>query len=295
MFTCEICNYSTKIKCNYTKHLKTKKHAKRVIEQEGNETINKKSIKKSQKEPEKSRKRAKKSQKEPVKINNFNCDYCDSTFSSYANKRRHELHRCKHEDNPRHDNILEKLKTEKKQLYNYIDKLIDKVGNTTNNTNNTNNTYNNNINIHLNNFGEEDISHLTSQIMTALIKGPCKMIQNAIKFIHFNDNKPENKNICITNVKSKHIKVYKNNKWCYENKQAAIEDMIDKNYNILDDHYEYNGKDELSEFEKERYREFQEFFDNKDKKVHNKIKDESELLLLNESRGDMKAIEEKKD
>ena len=131
--------------------------------------------------------------------------------------------------------------------------------------------------------------------MTALIKGPCKMIQNAIKFIHFNDNKPENKNICITNVKSKHIKVFKNNKWCYQNKHEAIENIIDKNYNILDDHYEYKGKEELTDFERERYREFQQFFDNQDKKLISKIKDESELLLLNESIVDTKMIEDKKE
>ena len=53
------------------------------------------------------------------------------------------------------------------------------------------------------------------------------------------------------------LKVFKNNKWCYENKQEAIEDMIDKNYYMLDDHYEYKGKEELSDFEKERYMEFQ--------------------------------------
>jgi len=292
MFTCQICNYSTNIKCNYLKHLNTKKHKKRALEQEETETINKKSIKKSQKEPVESIKRAKKSQQNSSKTNNFSCDYCNSTFSTYANKRRHELHRCHKDENPHYNNTIKKLEDEKKELYNYIDKLINKVGNTTNN-NTINN--NNNINIHLNNFGEEDISHLTTQIMTALIKGPCKMIQNAIKFIHFNDSKPENKNICITNVKSKHIKVFKNNKWCYQNKHEAIENIIDKNYNILDDHYEYKGKEELTDFERERYREFQQFFDNQDKKLHSKIKDESELLLLNESIVDTKMIEDKKE
>ena len=222
----------------------------------------------------------------------FRCDYCNTTFSTKAHKRRHEMHKCKNEDNPERNNTIKKLEDEKKELYNYIDKLINKVGNTTNN-NTINN--NNNINIHLNNFGEEDISHLTSQIMTALIKGPCKMIQDAIKFIHFNDSKPENKNICITNVKSKHIKVFKNNKWCYQNKHEAIENIIDKNYNILDDHYEYKGKEELTDFERERYREFQQFFDNQDKKLISKIKNESELLLLNESIVDTKMIEDKKE
>ncbi len=285
MFTCQICNYSTKIKCNYIKHLNTKKHKKRLYELEENDTINKKSIKMTPNDPAMT-------PNDPKIKKKFRCDYCNTTFSTKAHKRRHEMHKCKNEDNPERNNTIKKLEDEKKELYNYIDKLINKVGNTTNN-NTINN--NNNINIHLNNFGEEDISHLTSQIMTALIKGPCKMIQDAIKFIHFNDSKPENKNICITNVKSKHIKVFKNNKWCYQNKHEAIENIIDKNYNILDDHYEYKGKEELTDFERERYREFQQFFDNQDKKLISKIKNESELLLLNESIVDTKMIEDKKE
>ena len=285
MFTCQICNYSTKIKCNYIKHLNTKKHKKRLYELEENDTINKKSIKMTPNDPTMT-------PNDPKIKKKFRCDYCNTTFSTKAHKRRHEMHKCKNEANPERNNTIKKLEDEKKELYNYIDKLINKVGNTTNN-NTINN--NNNINIHLNNFGEEDISHLTSQIMTALIKGPCKMIQDAIKFIHFNDSKPENKNICITNVKSKHIKVFKNNKWCYQNKHEAIENIIDKNYNILDDHYEYKGKEELTDFERERYREFQQFFDNQDKKLISKIKDESELLLLNESIVDTKMIEDKKE
>ena len=284
MFTCQICNYSTKIKCNYIKHLNTKKHKKRLYELEENDTINKKSIKMTPNDPAMT-------PNDPKIKKKFRCDYCNTTFSTKAHKRRHEMHKCKNEANPERNNTIKKLEDEKKELYNYIDKLINKVGNTTNN----NTINNNNINIHLNNFGEEDISHLTTQIMTALIKGPCKMIQNAIKFIHFNDSKPENKNICITNVKSKHIMVFKNNKWCYQNKHEAIENIIDKNYNILDDHYEYKGKEELTDFERERYREFQQFFDNQDKKLHSKIKDESELLLLNESIVDTKMIEDKKE
>ena len=283
MFTCQICNYSTKIKCNYIKHLNTKKHKKRLYELEENDTINKKSIKMTPNDPAMT-------PNDPKIKKKFRCDYCNTTFSTKAHKRRHEMHKCKNEANPERNNTIKKLEDEKKELYNYIDKLINKVGNTTNN----NTINNNNINIHLNNFGEEDISHLTTQIMTALIKGPCKMIQNAIKFIHFNDSKPENKNICITNVKSKHIKVFKNNKWCYQNKHEAIENIIDKNYNILDDHYEYKGKEELTDFERERYREFQQFFDNQDKKLISKIKDESELLLLNESIVDTKMLEDKK-
>ena len=91
MYECGICNFSSKIKTHHNRHLKTKKH----------QTNYEKSLiamVKSQKEPEKSQKEPEKSQKEPEKSQGkpvFLCDYCDYTFTTYANKRRHELHRCK--------------------------------------------------------------------------------------------------------------------------------------------------------------------------------------------------------
>ena len=110
------------------------------------------------------------------------------------------------------------------------------------------------------------------------------MIQNAIKYIHFNQNKPENHNILITNVKSKHLKVLKNNQWCYENKQDIIEDMIDKNYYILDGHYQEEGYKELNNFENSRYKEFQNNYDNQNKKLHTQLKDDTELVIINETK-----------
>jgi UDP-N-acetylmuramyl pentapeptide synthase len=110
------------------------------------------------------------------------------------------------------------------------------------------------------------------------------MIQNAIKYIHFNENKPENHNILITNVKSKHLKVLKNNQWCYENKQDVIEDIVDKNYYILDGHYQEEGHKELNNFENTRYKEFQNNYDNQNKKLHTQLKDDTELVIINETK-----------
>ena len=282
IYECKKCAYTTVRESQFERHLLTAKHQKLT------------SL--TQKVPKSSKQ-------------SFICEYCEKQYKSRVGLWKHkqicdenineyittlENHPSKIQNES--DTIIELIKQNqefKELIIEQNKQLIELSQKPTTTNNNTIN--NNNINIHLNNFGEEDISHLTTQIMTALIKGPCKMIQNAIKFIHFNDSKPENKNICITNVKSKHIKVFKNNKWCYQNKHEAIENIIDKNYNILDDHYEYKGKEELTDFERERYREFQQFFDNQDKKLHSKIKDESELLLLNESIVDTKMIEDKKE
>jgi len=87
LFICEPCNFSSKLKTDLNRHLNTKKHFT-------NTECSLSAMVKSQKEPQKSQKEPQKSQKEPP----FLCDYCNSKFITYANKRRHEIHRCK--ENP---------------------------------------------------------------------------------------------------------------------------------------------------------------------------------------------------
>ena len=94
LFTCDCCNYSTSSNSNFKKHLKTKKH--RV-----NEECSLKDPKEleewTQKDPQKTQKDPQKTQKDPQKLDKnpekYKCDYCIDDFSSYAHKRRHELHR----------------------------------------------------------------------------------------------------------------------------------------------------------------------------------------------------------
>ena len=42
------------------------------------------------------------------------------------------------------------------------------------------------------------------------------MIPKMIEAVHFNDKKPENKNIMIVNKKENLLKVYKDKKWIYK-------------------------------------------------------------------------------
>ena len=93
--------------------------------------------------------------------------------------------------------------------------------------------------------------------------------------------KPENQNICITNKKDKFIKVFKDNKWVYENKKETIEDIVDRNYSILDSHYEELGKVKLNNIEEENYKSFQLKYDNNNKELKSKIHEDAELAILN--------------
>ena len=79
---------------------------------------------------------------------------------------------------------------ERKQYKKQIELLLTKVGNTTINTTNTNN-------IQLNSYGNEDMSHISENYKTRLLNIPYGMIPKMIEAVHFNNEKPENKNIVL--------------------------------------------------------------------------------------------------
>ena len=178
------------------------------------------------------------------------------------------------------NNEINKLKNElteeRKNFKQQIELLLTKVGNTTINTTNTNN-------IQLNNYGHEDMSHITHDYKTQLLNIPYGMIPKMIEAIHFSDKKPENKNILLTNKKENKIKLYTNGKWIYKNKEETINSLIDGKYFILDSHYENicNKLDEIEKIKKKNYENFRDNYDSLNKDVISQLKQESELVLLN--------------
>ena len=307
LWNCELCNYSTKFKADFTKHTKTKKHRNKIIPQQDDlkETDHKSQNEpiKSQNEPVKSQnepvKCAKKSQNEPMsKKSIYKCNFCNSVFKSHASKRRHENYRCK--ENPNiidviidaknskikkleKDNELlekdkehwekekEKLEKEKDKLYGQVASLLDKVGDT--------NIQNNII---LNNYGNEDLSHITNTLKNELLKVPYGAIPKMIEAIHFNDEKPENKNILIPNKKENLVKVFQGDRWVYKNKNETITDLVDSKYNIIDDHYEEMSIGNQIPIQiQSSFKKFKKYYESEDVEMIENLRKECELVLLN--------------
>ena len=276
-YNCELCNYKTKLRGDYNKHLKTKKHQRNILEENGcsDKSLNtnvinekkktQKDPKKTQNDPKRPEKDPQKTQNEPEKNQKFVCDFCDKEFSSHAHKRRHELHRCK--ENISILNERKNWEKEKKILYKQIDALIKKAGNTTTN------------NLNLNSYGHEDLSHITNSFKNHLIKGPFGMIPKMIEAVHFNKEKPENKNITYPNKKHNNVKIFKDGEWKYYNKGELMDEMIENNYYILDVHYDERGDNVLNDVQKKRYRKFKDQYDNGE--LDKGIKDDINIILLN--------------
>ena len=281
LYECKCCNFSTKLKTDFKRHLNTKKHG---VNSDPNFCNSYEMTLMTQNDPKKTQKDPEKTQKDPAKTRQklkFSCIYCNELFSTHAHKRRHELHRCK--GMPIIDKAIsqlqkdkKKLEKDKEKLEKRVEKLTDRIGNTTNiQTNNTNN-------IKINSYGKEDLSHITDAFKTSLLSGPYGAIPKMIEAIHFNDKKPENKNVLQPNLNKNILKIKKGEKWVHKNKDMILLDLIDSNYLRLDDHFNLivNGE-KLSKFTKDIYKKFRDKYDDGDKSLISNIKGDCDLIILN--------------
>lgn len=285
LYSCELCKFSSHLKSNYNRHLNTNKHITKSKEMA---LMNTNEHKRTQNEHKRTQMNTNEHKKRIIISDKIHkCQFCEETFNTIPSKRRHEIHYCKNIPG-NHSNIINELKKEKKMLYKQIEKLIDKAGNHNvniqANTNNvqTNNTQTNNIK--LNSYGKEDLSHITDLFKTNLLKMPHGMIPKMIEAVHFNDDKPENKNIKFTNKRDNKIKIFSNDKWIHKSKDETIHDLMDGKYFILDAHYsnlidneDENSNVSLCDF----YEKFRKLFDERDNELIEQQKKECELILLN--------------
>ena len=257
LYICEYCNFSSKLKGDYNRHLKTNKHL-------GNINISVSPMVMSTNEHKMSTNEHKMSTNELEYI----CDFCHLTFKTKPNKRRHELHYCK-ENNSIMTSKIKQLEKEKKNLEKEIGKLIDKVGNVTNNTNNI---------IVVNNYGKENTDYLTVEKIKKLLNRPYDSVQELIKMLHFDSAHPENHNVKITNKKEPYALVWNDSIWELRKKKSVVKDLVDKGYMMIDTTYgninERNNK----------YINFQDNFEDTKTNIKDKIEKETEIVIINETK-----------
>lgn len=302
IYCCQFCNYSTIRKSDLKKHLKRKKPCSKnklsfdLLQQE---------------EKKKTESFSEKNDAEYAEIdagtdaeyaeidaeyagifgikNSQICEFCEKKFSSISTLNRHKSKNCKY--NPdlssegnrlwmkklaKKDEIIKELRRDKKELYKVIEEVASKAS-----------TINNNVtqNIIINNYGNEDISYIKDNYMTDLLKIPFAAIPKMVKDIHFHPEHPENHNILITNKKEPYIKVFKNSKWMIEDKKGVLDELVDKSYDILGEHYD-GVEENLKDYEKNRFINFQNRYENiegEQSEVKKKCTKDVEILVINES------------
>ena len=152
---------------------------------------------------------------------------------------------------------------------------------TTNNNTNNIETQNNNITIHLNAHGCENLDYLSQTDLIDSIHHVFKSIPNLVAKIYFNPEHPENHNIKITDRRSPYISVYtKDNKWKLANKRDTVENMIDNSFLMLDDTFEGN-KSRLPVSIRNGFERLQKAYEDSEKKTMKNINKEVDMVIMN--------------
>jgi len=180
-----------------------------------------------------------------VKDDSVICKFCEKSFSNKYHRKTHELKCINH-----YKNTIQTLQEEIQQLKQAV--LPSNIGNVTN--------INNTQNIIINNFGNEDITHVTKkQILRALrMNKECPV--ELVKLIHFNTEKPENHNIYKPNFKDKFVKYCDNNIWKIGDLMKMVTELYLSKMDIAEEKFE-ELKQFLEDSKKDR---FQQLLDNRE-------------------------------
>ena len=284
---CQVCNiHYFSCKQAYERHMKSNRHQK-VVDNCNNENANM-----------------------------FQCTKCLKYYSSKSVLCNHKKICIK--PNKSTDSKLEEMQTtienmretyekEHEMLRAQIALLLDKhsgdnstncqttnnnncIENQTNNCieNQTNNCIenqtNNSVHVHINSFGNENLDYITNDFIHGCVNRIYESVPTIVEKMHFDPAHPENHNFKIPNKKLPHASVMTDDqKWKLMDREEAINNMIDKGYNIIDSQFREDPS-KFSESKRRHYRRFQENYDTEDKDTMKRIRSDVELVVLNGTR-----------
>lgn len=259
---CNRCGYTTKRKTDLKKHLTKKNHCsvtnddipiKELLEQLYLPKINDKK---------------------------YTCR-CGKEYTYQSALSRHRKECQIYQEHQYIMTTMNKLEKEMEVLKKKDNQMITTNSNNSNN-NNSNNTIQNTIVV--NNFGHEDISHLSPQFIENCLCYMSHGVKSLTKAIHLDKDKPENHTIKVTNLKSPYVKVIQDGKWVFKDKKEAISDLIWKEGQILKSHYDKNEiemRERWKEQKLEIVKAWLERLDNEDEELWKRLSQDNLLLLVN--------------
>jgi hypothetical protein len=292
IYHCELCNFSTPLKGNYTVHLSSTKHELRckvnAIPSPSQSIVISESPLRQSESPKSQSAVIPESPKTNEKTSrDFTCKYCEQKFKFKQSMYRHIKYTCtKNKDEDLKELVrlmniqIEQQKNElqsQKQEFNkkietqakQIDKLMGKLE--------VGNTFNTAIvnNIQLLGYRQTDVSHLTDQDYRSCIKRVNHCVKNMIEKVHFNPSKPENMNIYISNIKEKYIMVYDGANWNLANRKDELDRLYEEKEMMLEEWLDSNPDEELKQ-------KFVRYLNNKDNdECLNRIKEEIKMMIYN--------------
>ena len=226
-------------------------------------------------------------------ITDFSCEWCNKSFASNFSLSRHVI-TCKvkenHEQLETHMQEFEELKAKYELLEQKVNSLPLSSGTVTSSANptisgnsNTNssttNNHSNNVNhITINNYGSEDLSHINLKQITFVFSKRFKSVIECVKLKHFSPLAPQNRNVCIKDIKSKYAYVFCDGNWDIVGRIRLIDDM----YTNICDYIEEKLDELIDELDERDITYIKRFLSEKDDdKTANDIKSDLAMLLFN--------------
>jgi hypothetical protein len=176
----------------------------------------------------------------PVKT--YHCNICKKAFADSSNRYRHQRS-CQESNRAEINGLKETINSLQEQVSN-----LQHAHSSNHTTNNINQTFNNNINITLNNFGNESYDHITNEFIKRCIMNNVFGVKSLIERIHFSEEAPENKNVRIRSLKNNLVEVANDQKWIVKDANEAMEAMIKKGCKILNGFY-YNPESGIKDYD----------------------------------------------
>jgi hypothetical protein len=194
IYRCEKCKYVTSDKTKYTRHKTARKH-------KNNATLEQPICNPNENED----------------VDKYVCKDCNTKCSFRQSYERHRKYNCK---------VLKRLEEMSLEIEELKNKSNHITNNSTNSYNNVNSHNNITNNIKIVSFRNEDLSFLTDKdILHCLSKTPY-CVAEITKLINCNPNKPENHNILITNLRSKTLQVYENDRLVTKDTDDTLDTMF---------------------------------------------------------------------
>lgn len=212
--TCRRCGHDSTSKCNLLKHLRRKTPCPPIVQDIDNEEYIKELLRKEYNDK------------------TYDCPHCSAKFNAYQNRHRH-MKTCKEAEKHNKDNIIKLLKEQNALLREQLQvQLTPSSQNIVNNI-----TTNNTINIMLHNFGNEDTTHLSHELLSHCLLNPTKGLPKLIDNIHYNPNIPSNHNLRYRSTKNNSLEKFVDEHWIECDTSNTLDELIRKGYRILNTHY----------------------------------------------------------
>jgi hypothetical protein len=240
----------------------------------------------------------------------FTCNWCSKSFSNNSNLTRHHT-TCPAKKE--HDMLQEEINTTNdnlENLVNRVDRLEKKISQsplqlpitTNNNTpdisgtennqlilngNNGHNSQDNSVTdnsqttisrITINNYGSECMEHITLKAIKLVFNKTCSSVLECVKLKHFSPLAPQNKNVCIKDLKSKYAYIFCDGNWDVVGRKTLIDDM----YETICDYLQKKSDEYLDKIDVTFINKIRLFLEKRyDDATELQIKDDLMMLLFN--------------